>query len=114
MPFTVLIPHATAERCYLSEALLWLVVNRFPLDSTTENRLDAREDPKYVDGLQPYLPGIEPLQDDECARIGLPPDPAFEELLSNDYHLAPDDIRKLLQIDSLEESDREKLGRVVS
>ncbi len=31
MPFTVLVPHVLAERPYLSEALLWVALSRFPL-----------------------------------------------------------------------------------
>jgi hypothetical protein len=76
MPFTVLVPHALAERCYLSEALLWVALSRFPLAYILENGVDAREEPKLIEGAEPSHPYSETITDEECTRVGLPPNPS--------------------------------------
>jgi hypothetical protein len=109
MPFTVLVPHAIAERCYLSEALLWVAVSRFPLGFIAENGVDARVEPKYIEGLEPYLPFDEPVNDEECKSVGLPPNPEYEAHEAGEWHQTPENIRKLLQYDSIDESHRTEL-----
>ena len=109
MPLTVLVPHALADRCYLSEALLWVAVTRFPLGFIAENGVDARVEPEYIEGLDSYLPFEEPVNDEECKSVGLPPNPEYEAHEAGQWHQTPEHIRKLLQYDSIDESHRAEL-----
>lgn len=111
MVATVFIPLAVAERCYLSEALLWVAVNRYPAAYVTEHNIDAREDDEYVEGLEPYLPNEEPLSGDECAAAGLPSNPEREDFESGDFHQTPENLRELLKILEIPDDDRKRLER---
>lgn len=107
--FTILVPNALAERCYLPEALLWLAVYRFPLAEILENGVDARESMERIDGCEPTDSYLDTLSDEECARVGLPPNPTFEEMVSGDVHLEPEMLRSILKI--RRGADRAKLER---
>src|SRR5262245_38266955 len=106
-PFTILIPHSLAERCYLAEALLWLSVCRFPLAEVFENGIDVREDLKRIESFEPTDSYLGTLSDEECARVGLPPNPTYEEMVSGDVHLNPDTLRGMLKSNLA--ADRAKL-----
>ncbi len=111
MSLTVLVPHAIAERCYLSEALLWVAVSRFPLGFIAENGVDARVEPAYIEGLDPYLPFDDPVNHGECKSVGLPPNPEYEAHEAGEWHQTPENIRTLLQYNSVDESHRTELQR---
>jgi hypothetical protein len=52
----ILVPHAVAEICYLSEALMWVGFNRFPLGTPVEASWDdLRRDMDYIVGLDPNV-----------------------------------------------------------
>lgn len=104
---TVLRPVPLAERCYLSEALLWVAVQRFPLQELPAGEgSDQRLDPEYPAGLE--SPELEPLTDAECLRAGLPPDPSYQEYLSGEYHMQPQHIREMIKLvdDRIADHDR--------
>jgi len=76
---TVLIPHPIPERCYLSEAVLWVAINRIPWSLMTENNIESREDYDYVDDMEPYVP--DPIVSvEECEQLGLEPNPFWENI----------------------------------
>jgi hypothetical protein len=68
-----------AERCYLSEALLYVALGRLPLSSPTEDYIDARVDYEYHrdEEIKPFLPGGSDLTETECEAAGLKPNPEF-------------------------------------
>lgn len=107
MPFSVLIPHSVAEQCYLSEALTWVAVNRFPLAAMVETGEDLRVHKDYTRELIPDVADDEPLSDEECAIAGLPLNPQRVCFESGDYHSDPDAIRRWLRKVTLEE-DRKR------
>jgi hypothetical protein len=108
MSITILVPHHIAERCYLKEALLWASVRRFPLLADSENGCDAREDGEYIEGMDPHLPFDEPVNEEECTLVGLPPNPKYEELVSGDCHLPPETLRQILKRTPVLEEERTK------
>jgi hypothetical protein len=105
MPITILLPYPTADRCYLREALLWTAFNRFPLQMGSEKGVDVREDREYrVEELDPYLPFYWPIDDGECARAGLPPNPEYEALVAGKSHASPEVLRDFLSKGRSDES----------
>jgi hypothetical protein len=108
MSRTILVPHAIADRCYLSEALLWVAVCRFPLAFVTENGVDGREDADYIDGLDPYLPFNDPISNLECTLAGLRPNPEYEDFVLGDFHQTPENLRTLLKVDTLADEVRNR------
>ncbi len=77
---TVLIPHPMPERCYLSEAVLWVAINRIPYSFVTENNIEVREDYEYFDDMEPYVPDGGIITVEECEQFGLEPNPYWEEI----------------------------------
>ncbi len=108
MRINLLQPVAVAEQCYLSEALWWVALQRFPVEFITENGTDQRIDLKYIDGIEPNLPGDSLVTDEECARVGLPPNPMFDAAERGEFHSEPDHLRWLMQLE-LSEADRQEL-----
>jgi hypothetical protein len=100
VPVTVLVPHDAAERCYLSEALLWAAFRRLPLE-VLNDQPDSREDGSDV-AYFTQSPDIEPVTLEECNRVGLSPRPIWESAYS---HFGPRELS--LRID-LERSDEKK------
>jgi hypothetical protein len=84
---TVLVPYEVADRCYLSEALLWAAFSRLPL-KILNDQADTRDEGNY-DAAFVQSPEIEPVTSDECKRIGLSPRPIPE---SADSHLSLEDL----------------------
>jgi hypothetical protein len=76
---TVLVPAETAERCYLSEALLYVALGRVPLSFLTEYGIDARADYEYHrdEEIKPFLPSGNDLTETECKAAGLKPSPGW-------------------------------------
>jgi hypothetical protein len=73
---TILVPHAVAEVCYLSEALMWVAFNRFPLGATVHESWDnSRRDMDQILYLDPSV-DVEDPTDTECVSVGLSPRPA--------------------------------------
>ena len=52
---TILVPHPLAEDCYLGEALMWVAINRFPLDPLNEEAWDIRLELDEIVGLEPNV-----------------------------------------------------------
>ena len=50
-----------------------------------------------IEGCEPTDAYLDTLSDEECTRVGLPPNPTFEEMVSGDVHLKPDTLRSFLQ-----------------
>jgi hypothetical protein len=80
----VLVPRTLANRCYLSEALLWVSVSRFPLADVTQvpleggkwAEIDTRESPDHMTlGIPLFL---DTLTENDCMRAFLPPNPNNE------------------------------------
>jgi hypothetical protein len=100
VPVTVLFPHDVAERCYLSEALLWVAFSRLPLE-VLNDQPDSREDGSDI-GHFAQSPDIEPVTLEECKKIGLSPRPIWESPYS---HLSPKNLSLSIE---LERSDEKK------
>jgi hypothetical protein len=84
VPVKILVPRRLADRCYFSEALLWVAVSRFPLADVVHvpleggkwAEIDTRESPDHmVLGIPSFL---DTLTEYECERAGLPPNPNDE------------------------------------
>jgi hypothetical protein len=108
---TILIPQAVAEICYLSEALMWVAINRFPLGALIEEGYDARRELDYIEGLDPNFGDDSPVTDAECARVGLSVNPTYGAGISGDAHRAPEDLKNLLSADGLRDDNRQWLER---
>jgi hypothetical protein len=68
----ILVPHAVAEVCYLSEALMWVAFNRFPLGAPIHESWDddSRRDMDHILNLDPSV-DVEDPTDRECVSVGL-------------------------------------------
>jgi hypothetical protein len=93
---TLLIPHPMPERCYLSEAVLWVAINRIPMGFVTENNIESREDYEYLDDTEPYVPDGGIVSVEECEQSGLEPNPYWEEIDSGKTHVDPTTLQNLL------------------
>ena len=69
---SVLVPHEIAESCYLSGALLRVAFS-FPLASPTENGMDERTDPEYLEGSDERIIELPTVTGSECAAVRLTP-----------------------------------------
>jgi hypothetical protein len=96
LPNTILLPHAVAEKCYLSEALCWVALHRCPLASTLETGEDSRTYDKYIWSLRPPIDD-ELVSGDECELAGLPVNPEWKSLVEFEHYLPPDHIRRILE-----------------
>jgi len=113
MAITVLLPHSTAQRCYLSEALHWVALARFPLESLSHDGVDSREDTDIIEGIEPNVPYEDTVTAAECALMGLSTNPLWALVEQGDYPSDPEDLRKLLQL-NLDAPDRSRLeGKLV-
>jgi hypothetical protein len=81
VPVTVLVPHDVADRCYLSEALLWAAFSRLPLKFLNDQP-DTREDGSDV-GYFAQSPDIGPVTSEECNKVGLSPRPVWRSAYSS-------------------------------
>jgi hypothetical protein len=52
---TIHVPHPLAEDCYLGEALMWVAINRFPLDPLNEEAWDKLLELDEIVGLEPNV-----------------------------------------------------------
>jgi len=102
VPVTVLVPHEVAERCYLSEALLWAAFSRLPLE-LLNNQPDTREEGSDF-GYFAQSPEIEPVTLEECNRVGLPPRPVWKSAYS---HLSQKHLRSKIALERSEEKKNE-------
>jgi hypothetical protein len=107
---TILQPVDVSDRCFLYEALLWVGFNRFPLLSYTENgvdfRFDNKKDDQTYEGEIPWENMY--ITTEECASVGLPPNPEYEALINDEYQPSVETIEKILSYD-IEESEKKKL-----
>lgn len=66
-----------ASRCFLSEALLWLLVGRAPAVASSENPEGWWQDDEHA-GEGGYVSDLEWLTPAECKKIGVPVDPGLK------------------------------------
>jgi hypothetical protein len=104
---TILVPHPLAEDCYLGEALMWVAINRFPLDPLNEEAWDIRRELDEIVGLEPNVE-VEGPTDLESARVGLSARPVHAGTLCA---LAPEQLKEMLADGDLEERTRQYLER---
>jgi hypothetical protein len=104
---TILVPHPLAEDCYLGEALMWVAINRFPLDPLNEEAWDIRLELDEIVGLEPNVE-VEGPTDLESARVGLSARPVHAGTLCA---LAPEQLKEMLADGDLEERTRQYLER---
>jgi hypothetical protein len=95
----VLVPSPVADYCYLFEALLWVALQRIPLAVPWDEGVDQRVSTEDMDNLEPRLE-FEPLSDEDCQRVGLPPNPEHALFVSGDYHARPEDLERILLLDA--------------
>lgn len=77
--------------------MLWLALQRLQLAEPTEYGKDSRVDTEYVEDLEPRLPFDGLITTEECLRVGLPPNPEYEDFEAGDYHLPLERIRELIE-----------------
>jgi hypothetical protein len=101
----ILVPREVADRCYLSEALLWAAFSRLPL-KFLNGQPDSRDEGSDI---APFgqSPDTGPLVLEECNRAGLPPRPVWEGPYS---YLEPDHLSRLIDSERSDEK-RCKLQR---
>jgi hypothetical protein len=104
---TILVPHPLAEDCYLGEALMWVAINRFPLDPLNEEAWDIRLELDDIVGLEPNVE-VEGPTDLESARVGLSARPVHAGTLCK---WAPEQLKETLADGDLEERTRQYLER---
>jgi hypothetical protein len=103
---TIHVPHPPAEDCYLGEALMWVAINRFPLDPLNEEAWDIRRELDEIVGLEPNVE-VEGPTDLESARVGLSARPVHAGTLCA---LAPEQLKEMLADGDLEERTRASDG----
>jgi hypothetical protein len=98
------VPCEVADRCYLSEALLWAAFGRLPL-KILNDQPDTRDEGSDV---APFAqsPEIEPVILEECNRAGLPLRPIWQSAYS---HLMPEDLSLLIDREHSDEKKYELL-----
>jgi hypothetical protein len=102
---TVLVPNEVADRCYLSEALLWAAFGRLP-SKISDDQADTRDEGSDI---APFgqSPDIEPFILEECNKVGLPR-PVWE----GDYsHLEQEHLSHLIESERSDQK-RYELQRV--
>jgi hypothetical protein len=108
---TILVPHAVAEACYLSEALMWVAFNRFPLGAPVhESWDDSRRDMDHILYLDPSV-DVEDPTDTECVSVGLSPRPAHATGLAV---LPPENLQEALDSGDLEDRIRPNLEQALA
>jgi hypothetical protein len=95
-----------AERCYLTEALYWVALHRFPLAYITENGYDGREETAFIEQLAPayelaLVGGV------ECREAGLIPNPEWQALETGEHHLDPAFLQRRLANPNLRDRHEE-------
>src|SRR5262245_34341482 len=98
MAITVLVPSEVADRCYLSEALLWAAFGRLPF-KILNDQADTRDDGSDVANFV-QSPDIEPATLEECNGVGLSPRPVWKSVYS---HLSPQQLRSQIAFERSEE-----------
>jgi hypothetical protein len=96
------------ERCFLQEVLFWVAFQRLPVASYT---IDGKEfrDSDEVGGYAVELPEGDWLDDDECARAKIPPDPRFAQLMGQTTTLSVEYYDKFLAGNDLDDAMRTRL-----
>ncbi len=95
MPLSVLIPYEVTNRCYLSEALYWVALHRFPIASLLETGDDQREYDDFIEGITaPY--SLEPVTGDESFLAGIPVNPLWEAEQSFTHYIYPELLERFL------------------
>lgn len=99
-------PAEPAEHCYLREALYWRSFGRLPREEFDGEGGLFRFCPELLDSINPPIPTIEELEDDECEYAGLSPDPRMAYLLSDRLLSDPADIEQWIEFaSSVDEPD---------
>lgn len=89
-PMTVLTPTAVAPYCYLYEALLWVSVQRLPYSDPGEN-CDRRINTEEFESADPPIE-FDPIDDNECQRCGLAPNPEYAALFDDELYVGMVDL----------------------
>ncbi len=100
-----------AEYCFLFEALKWTGFTQYPKKMYGEKAIDVRLDDSWQENYEAELPSYESkfISSDEAERVGLPKNPDWEELISDeDIFTHPNDSDFLRKMLKYEHSDKEK------
>jgi hypothetical protein len=105
----ILVPHALAEVCFLSEALMWVAFSRFPLGAPIHESWDddSRRNMDNMFYLDPNV-DVEDPTDAECVSVGLSPRPAD---VTNQAVFGPEYLKEML--DSGDFEDRIQLEQAL-
>jgi hypothetical protein len=112
---SVLIAHPIAEVCFLSEALYWLAIGRFPTAVSSQYADDGRNDDEWTEGIAPNFL-VDTVTKDECKFAGLPVNPAWEAEQEFYDHIQPVELERWLSNERDEgrkESRRQQLAAAV-
>lgn len=115
----ILEPHWIAEHCFLQEALMWAGFYRYPKSEIIPDRVDDRFSKDQVEYEPMIVNNHSYVESDEAVRIGLQPNPEWEELLtedeSSDAFLYSDaaHIERMLTLKELEGDERKKYEKAL-
>jgi hypothetical protein len=101
-------PVELPERCFLQEVLFWVAFQRLPIANFTLDGVEFRASDE-IGGYAVELPDTIYLDDDECARAKIPPDPHFAQLIGERTSLSVEHYDKFLARNDLGEATRAEL-----
>lgn len=86
MTYVILEPRYVAEKCFLAEARNWIAFHRFPLAMGGVEEVDYRFDPEMQEDYRGEFISKYDMEFDEfeCIRIGLPINPEYEALFTEE------------------------------
>lgn len=100
---------AIPERCFLQEVLLWVAVQRLPLTQYDSEGVEFHDSAEIFDTstISPEQ-FADYLSDEECTRLGIPPDPKLNAMLSGTWELPPSKYDEYLRDRKLDKELRAK------
>jgi hypothetical protein len=100
-------PVAIPEKCFLKEVLYWVAFQRLPLAACDSEGTDTHDSTENIDfKIEPLE--VEWLSDDECTKLGIPPDPNAAAL-RDDRTTAGVEFDEYFSMDKLDEDFRRHL-----
>lgn len=114
----ILTPYWVAEECFLVEALMWAGFHRYPKSEIIPDQVDFRFDKDQLDDYQPRIIDDHGYVDsDESVRVGLKPNPEWENLLADEdgdayLYSDPVTIEKMLTL-NLPKEEKKKYEKAL-
>ena len=98
---------AIPDRCFLKEVLLWVAFQRLPLTQYDSEGIELHESTEIFDTGTIFPENQDQYySDEECARAGIPPDPHFQAMQTDNWLLSPSEYDRYIAHPKLTEDDR--------